>query len=86
MKLVLRVLIDKTVYCFGFLNGVSFDCISLPNHFVIYLYKHHNHFYSYQAFFYNSMRISVGDCNSKCKLYSAIQLLLKEELYDVMQF
>lgn len=86
MNLVLRVVIDKIVYCFNVLNGVSSNTIYLPNHFVIYLYKHHNHLYSYRAFFYNSLHIFVGECNSKSKLYSAIQFLLKEELYDVMQF
>ena len=86
MKLFLRVVIDNTVYCYSVLNGVSYNCIHFPNHFVIYLYKHHNHLYSYKAFFYNSLRISFGECNSKIKLYNSIQFLLKEELYDVMQF
>ena len=53
---------------------------------VLYIWKIHNHRYDLSAFFYASKRI-VSRCSfvSKAKLHGAIQKLLQEELYDVVQ-
>lgn len=87
MNLKLRVLVDDVWHCYSLLSGEDFTFIYLPNHFVIYVFKEHNHSYYFRAFFYNSLHI-ISDtfCSSKTKLYSAIQYCLKKELYNVMQF
>ena len=55
--------------------------IEVPNVCIIDLYKWHNHRYSCNAFFYDSKHIVAHlECNSKYKLYSAVQSLLQEFL------
>lgn len=87
MKLNFSVKVDDIYRVFSFLNGCDYDCIHYPGQFLIYVCKVHNHSYYYKAFFYNTLHIySDYYCNSKTKLFVAVQNLLKNELYDVMQF
>lgn len=87
MKLVLRVCVDDVIHCYSILNGCDSCRVYLPEHFVIYIFKEHNHSYYFRAFFYKSLHIfSDKYCNSKSKLYSAIQYMLEKELYHVVQF
>ena len=84
MRLYLYVRYNGTNYQFGFLNDTTSSCISLKDVFIIYLYKHHNHDYSFKAFFYGSKSIySIRHFTTKSKMYSAVQKLLQEELHNV---
>lgn len=87
MKLDLSVKVDDVYHVFSFLNGCNFDRLYYPGHFLIYVYKVHNHLYYYKAFFYKSLHI-YSNCyyNSKTKLFCAVQNLLEQELYHVVQF
>lgn len=65
---------------FNFLS-YSPQRIEVPNVCIIDLYKWHDHRYSCNAFFYGSKRIiSSLECNSKYKMYCAVQNLLQEFL------
>lgn len=87
MKLTLCVEVESSCFCFDFLSYRDSSRIELDGHFIIDLYKHHNHSYSFKAFFYNSKRIySRIYCQSKSKLFGAVQELLQQELYHVHQF
>lgn len=87
MKLNIDVQKDGVIYSFGFLNGGTFKRIIFENEFIIDLFKVHNHSYSFKAFFYNSKFIySRTHYNSKRKLFCAVQEVLKEELYHVLQY
>lgn len=84
MKLDLNIYINGVIYSFGFLNNCESKRIEIKDELIIDIFKIHNHKYCFKAFFYNSKRIySMYYCNSKLKLYSAVQNLLKEELYNV---
>lgn len=84
MILDLNVNFDGDIYSFGFLNNCESQRIEIKNELIIDIFKIHNHKYCFRAFFYNSKRIySMYYCDSKLKLYSAVQNLLKEELYNV---
>ncbi len=75
---------DKRTRVFGVLNDCDYCRIEIENEFIIDCFKEHNHKYLFKAFFYNSKRIYPNIyCNSKSKLYAAIQHLLQEELYNV---
>lgn len=75
------------IYTFGFLNNSNCCVIELPKQFIIYLYKRSNYNYFYKAFFYNSKNIYHSiDYRTKSKLYGAVQELLKQELYHVLQY
>lgn len=87
MKLNIEVKKDNVIYSLGFLNKCEYVCLCIENEFIIHLYKEHNHCYYFKAFFYRSKRIcSYHYFRSKKELYRAVQLLLKEELYNVIQF
>ena len=64
----------------------NFQKIVVEGVVVFDIYKHHNHRYDLDAFFYASKRIVSGlSFTTKSKLHGAIQKLLQEELYDVVQ-
>ena len=87
MKYRLSVHYMDCYYSYSFDDSLDFWRMELPNEFVIDIFKEHNHSYYFKAFFYNSKRIySNIYCNSKYKLFGAIQKLLQEELYHVVQF
>lgn len=72
--------IDVGEYRFYFMPGSS-QRIEVPGVVIIDLFKHHNHSYSYKAFFYDKkVIVSACYCNSKTKLYGAVQNLLKQFL------
>ena len=49
---------------------------------IIDVYKHHDHHYDLKAFFYKKKYINYQEnIRSKKELYSAIQILLQENLY-----
>ncbi len=53
---------------------------------IIDVYKAHDHRYDLKAFFYEKKRITYQEnIRSKKELYSAIQKLLKENLYESVQ-
>ena len=53
---------------------------------IIDITKEHDHRYDLKAFFYKKKHITYRECiRSKKELYCAIQLLLKQNLYDVVQ-
>lgn len=53
---------------------------------IIDIYKLHDHRYDLKAFFYNKKRITYQEnIRSKKELYSAIQKLLQENLYQAVQ-
>ena len=60
--------------------------IEVKNVCIIDIYKAHDHRYDLKAFFYKKKYITYTESiRSKKELYSAIQKLLKENLYDVVQ-
>lgn len=74
-------------HIFSVLNGCDYCRLHYENEFIIDCHKEHNHRYSFKAFFYNSKSIySYCYYDTKAKLFSAIQFVLKQELYDVRQF
>ena len=53
---------------------------------IIDVYKAHDHRYDLKAFFYDKKIITYEEnIRSKKELYSAIQKLLKQNLYDTVQ-
>ena len=60
--------------------------IEVKNVCIIDIYKAHDHRYDLKAFFYKKRYITYTEnIRSKKELYSAIQKLLKENLYDAVQ-
>lgn len=86
MKNSLSVCLNNVQYLFT-LGTSDYYRFFLKDEFVIDVFKMHSHCYYYKAFFYKSISIySSSYFNSKYKLFCAIQNLLKQELYDVVQF
>lgn len=69
-------------YNFTILPGKrNFQKIVVEGVVVFDIYKHHDHRYDLDSFFYASKRIVSGRMyTTKSKLYGAIQKLLQEEL------
>ncbi len=60
--------------------------IEVYNVCIIDIYKLHDHRYDLKAFFYEKKRITYQEnIRSKKELYSAIQNLLQENLYQAVQ-
>ena len=58
----------------------------VPNVCIIDVYKIHDHRYDLKTFFYRKKRITYQkNIRSKKELYSAIQNLLQENLYEAVQ-
>lgn len=67
-------------------HGRNFQKIVVEGVVVFDIYKHHDHRYDLDAFFYTSKRIVSGRTyTSKSKLHGAIQKLLQEELHVDVQ-
>lgn len=87
MKMYLSVNTNGVIHMLSLLNATDYSRLEIDGLFIIDAYKEHNHSYKFKAFFYNSGIIySYRYFKTKSKLYSAIQLLLQEELSDVIQF
>lgn len=87
MNLFFNIPFNNTNYSFSLLHNCCSQRVFVKDFCVIDIYKHHNHLYSFKAFFYFSKHlISMFYCNSKSKLYCALQELLQEELLYVKQF
>ena len=60
--------------------------IEVSNVCIIDIYKWHDHRYDFRAFFYTKKHITYQEnIRSKKELYSAIQKLLQENLYEAVQ-
>ena len=73
-------------FTLGFNEYHNFKRIEVPNVCIIDVYKSHDHRYDLKAFFYKAKHITYQEnIRSKKELYSAIQILLKENLYEAVQ-
>lgn len=66
-----------------FIKGVTYytDFIYIPDVCVIYLYKHHDHRYSFSLFFYDHLFIRTEDhIRSKSQLFDVVQSLCDDLL------
>lgn len=79
---------EERVWTFslGFSEYNKCKRIEVRNVCIIDLYKDHDHRYDLRAFFYKTKRITYQEkIRSKKELYSAIQILLKQNLYGAVQ-
>ena len=69
-------------FSLGFCEYRKYKRIEVKNICIIDVYKIHDHRYDLKAFFYKKKHITYKEnIRSKKELYSAIQILLKENLY-----
>lgn len=85
MNIRFSVKLNGVHYCFNFFPS-DYHRFYLEDEFIIYVSKVHNHRYFFKAFFYRSKSIYVSSSfRSKTELFSAIQNMLEDELYHVVQ-
>ena len=73
-------------FSLGFSEYSKCKRIEVKNVCIIDVYKAHDHRYDLRAFFYKKKHIAYQEnIRSKKELYSAIQILLKENLYEAVQ-
>lgn len=86
MKMGIKVQFNNIIKFFGFLNYSNYSQLFVADEFIINCFKVHDHSYYYNAFFYKSRHIySNRFFRSKKELFCAVQELLNEELYHVVQ-
>ncbi len=73
-------------FSLGFSEYSKCKRIEVKNVCIIDVYKAHDHRYDLRAFFYKKKHITYQEnIRSKKELYSAIQILLKKNLYEAVQ-
>ena len=73
-------------FCLNFYESRKYNRYEVKDVCIIDVYKAHDHRYDLKAFFYDKKIITYEEnIRSKKELYSAIQKLLKKNLYDTVQ-
>lgn len=81
MKCILNIPAYGSCYVYKLLSNCDFQVINLPNVVHIEIFKRHNHWYEFSAFFYEKKILCwPRRYHSKKELFCAIQKLLQINL------